>query len=44
MECPYLKSPVKLFSRAACPNDFIDTVMLILVEREELSSYLFYDP
>jgi hypothetical protein len=33
-----------IFARAACPNDLIDTVMLILVDREELISYLFYDP
>lgn len=44
MEYAYLKSLVKLFSRAACPNNPIDTVMLILVDREELISYLFYDP
>jgi len=31
-------------SRVACPNDLIDMVMLILVDREELISYLFYDP
>jgi len=43
MEYPYLKSLVKLFSRATCPRDPIGTVMLILVDREELISYLFYD-
>jgi hypothetical protein len=44
MEYLYLKSLVKLFACAACPNDLIDTVMLILVDGEELISYLFYDP
>lgn len=33
-----------LIWKLACPNDLIDTVMLILVDREELISYLFYDP